>query len=176
MSPCNQMLTSIDKISNRKYIHNLTGVYITEMSKLKHIQHYVTSFELDFRIFECQPFSVSTVRKEFTTNNWFQRKANLNLKVKIHMCSLISNVERRSYMQKRHRLRKFNCTNFGRKFTLYAKLEKLNESKITYSNAKFCDEGRIYGVCETVHSCVIQVAKLVNAEKSAEFNCFLAGN
>ena len=36
------------------YINNLTGNYIREMSNLKHLQPYMTSFELDFRKFECQ--------------------------------------------------------------------------------------------------------------------------
>ena len=37
------------------HINNLTGEYIMEMSNLKHPQYYMTSFELDFRIFELQP-------------------------------------------------------------------------------------------------------------------------
>ena len=33
-------------------INNLTGKYIVELSKLKHIKWYMTSFELDYRKFE----------------------------------------------------------------------------------------------------------------------------
>ena len=36
-------------------INNLTGKYIMEMSKLKHIQRYMTSFEIPFKLFEWQP-------------------------------------------------------------------------------------------------------------------------
>ena len=36
-------------------INNLTGKYIMDMSKLKHLQRYMTPFELDYRIFEFQP-------------------------------------------------------------------------------------------------------------------------
>ena len=39
----------------RFQINNLTGKYIMELSKLKHIQRYMISFDLDFRRFECQP-------------------------------------------------------------------------------------------------------------------------
>ena len=38
-------------------INNLTGKYIMELSKLKHLQRYTTSFELEFRRFERQPQS-----------------------------------------------------------------------------------------------------------------------
>ena len=36
-------------------INNLIGKYIMEMSKLKHVQRYVTTFELDYRKFEHLP-------------------------------------------------------------------------------------------------------------------------
>ena len=36
------------------HINNLIGKYIMELSKLKHLQRYMTSFELDFRRFERQ--------------------------------------------------------------------------------------------------------------------------
>ena len=32
-------------------MNNLTGKYIMELSKLKHLQRYVTTFELDYRKF-----------------------------------------------------------------------------------------------------------------------------
>ena len=38
-------------------INNLTGKYIMELSKLKHLQRYMTSFEIYFIIFESQPQS-----------------------------------------------------------------------------------------------------------------------
>ena len=38
-------------------INDLTEKYIMELSKLKHIQGYMTSFEITFRQFECQPQS-----------------------------------------------------------------------------------------------------------------------
>ena len=43
-----------DKIGQ---INNLTGIYIMEMSKMKHPQHYMTLFEIYFRRFEHQPQS-----------------------------------------------------------------------------------------------------------------------
>ena len=37
--------------------NNLTGKYIMEMSKLKYIQRYMTSFDIYFRLFERLPQS-----------------------------------------------------------------------------------------------------------------------
>ena len=39
-------------------INNLTGKYIMELSKLKHLQGYMTPFDLDYRKFECNPQSL----------------------------------------------------------------------------------------------------------------------
>ena len=36
-------------------INNLTDKYIMELSKLKHIQHYMTNFELEYRYFKRLP-------------------------------------------------------------------------------------------------------------------------
>ena len=43
--------------------NNLTGKYIMELSKLKHLQFYMTNFELDYRKFECptQRHQLSTI-------------------------------------------------------------------------------------------------------------------
>ena len=38
-------------------INNLTGKYIMELSKMKHLQRYITSFEIDFGRFENHPQS-----------------------------------------------------------------------------------------------------------------------
>ena len=38
-------------------INNLTDKYIMELSKLKHLQGYMTPYELDYRNFECLPQS-----------------------------------------------------------------------------------------------------------------------
>ena len=40
---------------NVGHINNLTGKYIIELSKLKHIQCYMTYFEIAFIPFERQP-------------------------------------------------------------------------------------------------------------------------
>ena len=36
-------------------VNNLTGKYITELSILKHLQWYITNFELHYSQFECNP-------------------------------------------------------------------------------------------------------------------------
>ena len=38
-------------------INNLTGKYIMELSNMKHLQRYMTSFEIEFRRFERKPQS-----------------------------------------------------------------------------------------------------------------------
>ena len=48
----NEPILTRDQIAQ---IINLTVKYIMELSKLKNIQQYTTSFELEFRRFECQP-------------------------------------------------------------------------------------------------------------------------
>ena len=36
-------------------INNITGKYTRELSKLKHLQHLITTFELDYRTFKKLP-------------------------------------------------------------------------------------------------------------------------
>ena len=55
-------------------INNLTGKYIMELSKLKYLQWYITTFELDYRNFESLPqihqlYTIfnSTIEKVFET-------------------------------------------------------------------------------------------------------------
>ena len=48
----NELISMKDKTC---HIKNLTGKYIMELSKLKHIQRYMNLFDINFRQFELQP-------------------------------------------------------------------------------------------------------------------------
>ena len=66
--------------------NNLTGKYIKELSKLKHLQHYMTTFELEYRKFAWNPqrhklsntfqFTIEEVFESLETSDVYMKTSN----------------------------------------------------------------------------------------------------